>query len=95
MKQAATKMKPTRLAVLLLAASFLGGCCETRKQERPQWEYKTLVLPNDAIPLQPSGTGWASNDAVLNSMLKDGWVVAGYSVDHINSQWFLLKRRKY
>jgi hypothetical protein len=87
----------------------VGGCCTARRHAAAKWEYKTLVVPNDAVPLgqatestpvhgsRPRGAsdeGWISNDAVLNSVIDEGWVVAGYGVDHINSQWFLLKRQK-
>jgi hypothetical protein len=89
------QMMKTKIALAFVAATLLlAGCCTTHDRATARWEYKTLVLPNDAVPLEPSGSGWTSDDAVLNAMLKDGWVVAGYGIDHINSQWFLLKRHK-
>lgn len=87
-------MRKSIALVFAVSTLFLAGCCTTPERGSSAWEYKTVVLPNDAVPLQPAGRGWASDDAALNAMLKDGWVVAGYGVDHINSQWFLLKRHK-
>lgn len=87
-------LKTIAALVLTLASLSLAGCCTTRGHTAAKWEYKTLVVPNDAVPLEQPDKGWVSNDAVLNSMIRDGWIVAGYGVDHINSQWFLLKRHK-
>ena len=86
----------TRSITLIIAAGslVLAGCCATHEHSSSKWEYKTVVLPNTAVPLKPAGSGWTSDDAVLNAMLKDGWVVADYRIDNIDSQWFLLKRHK-
>jgi hypothetical protein len=90
------------LTIICLCAS---GCCTTRRHANANWEYKTLITSNDAVPFgkpwtprHPDVPGeserWTSDDAVLNSMVHDGWSVAGYGIDHNNSQWFLLKRHK-
>jgi len=83
-----------RYILLLIAANglLLAGCCAPNRAAK--WEYKTVVTPNDAVPLDSPDKGWISNDEVLNTMINQGWRVAVYGVDHINSQWFLLKRPK-
>jgi hypothetical protein len=87
-------MKRTIALIFAVSALFMTGCCTIHERATTKWEYKTVVIPNDAVPLDPTSSGWSSNDAALNAMLKDGWVVAGYGIDHVNSQWFLLKRHK-
>lgn len=87
-------MKIATSLLLTAITCFLVGCSTTHLCSHTKWEYKTLVLPNDAVPVEPSKAGWESKDVLLNKMVKDGWVVAGYGIDHVNSQWFLLKRRK-
>jgi hypothetical protein len=80
-------MKKYAILFIVVCGLALTGCSA-------RLEYKTIVIPNDAVPLNPPSNGWISNDSDLNAMLKDGWSVAGYSVDRNNSQWFLLKRNK-
>lgn len=88
-------LKTSAAIVLLFVGLSLGGCCTSRGGHAgAKWEYRTLVVPNDAVPVEQPGKGWTSDDAVLNSMIRDGWIVAGYGIDHVNSQWFLLKRHK-
>lgn len=72
-------MKTYLVLFCVVCSLALTGCCTTHHTNR--WEYQTLVI---------SGRG----DDALNTMLKDGWKVAGYSVDGGN-QWFLLKRYKH
>jgi uncharacterized protein YceK len=84
-----------RISLILVASSLvLSGCCTTHEHSSSKWEYKTLVLPNTAVPLEPAASGWTSDDAVLNATLKDGWMVARYGIDNSGSQWILLKRHK-
>jgi hypothetical protein len=78
------------IALIFTACTLiLAGCCTAHHVS--EWEYKTLVTPNDAVPLEDTSKGWVSKDETLNAMLKQGWMVAGYGVDHMNSQWFLLE----
>jgi hypothetical protein len=85
-------MKKIIALMFTVSALALAGCCTTPHSAK--WEYKTIVTPNDSVTLTPASNGWILNDAVLNSMLVDGWRVANYGVDQSNSQWFLLKRHK-
>ena len=47
-------MKPKLIFYLALVFAvgtlLLAGCCTTREHDTSEWEYKTLVLPNDAVP---------------------------------------------
>ena len=84
----------TALTIFLTGATLLlAGGCTPYHHAAAKWEYKTIVLANDAVPLDPPERGWISNDAAVNEMAKQGWVVASYQLDNIHSQWFLLKRR--
>jgi len=88
-------MKHSRKFVLSFAAGLclLAGGCATHDHAVAKWEYKTIVLANDATPLDPPERGWISNDVALNEMVKQGWIVVSYQVDNIHSQWILVKRR--
>lgn len=72
-------MKTYLVLFSVVCSLALTGCCTTHHADR--WEYQTLVVH-------------AESDDALNAMLKDGWKVAGYSVDN-GSQYFLLKRHKH
>jgi len=86
-------MKKYFILLSFICSLALTGCCTTHHTDR--WEYQTLVIAGGLMPIGSAHVGpWTSDDATLNTMLKDGWKVAGYSVDTGN-QWFLLKRYKH
>ena len=81
--------------ILLLAVSALAssGCATSPHADK--WEYQTVILRNNSLadPLPDPNDGWVDSDETINEMAKDGWIVAGYTLDQTTSQWFLLKRR--
>lgn len=90
-------MKKYFMLFSVVCGLALTGCCTTHHAGR--WEYQTLVIAGGLVPLgpghagEPPGNTWKADDATLNSMLKEGWKVASFSVDNGN-QYFLLKRHK-